>query len=373
MKNVLNEKKWIANKINTLKNIKVDPNNIVLNAAAFQDKLIHEMGIKTTKRPLKLNRCQIISKQKEKKKKDEPTSLIEKVQLSKETEIDILNRQKKFLSNLTFAEKTGISKIKQFPLSLDQWHQLEKQSVQRQDFKGECPICFDKLSSRESVILSCSHVFHKICLKNFEKYSSVSKCPLCRCEKYELKNYTKDKEYYVKECVIIIQQTYRGYITRYHLYVNVYRNAMPINKHLRSLYSGWKIGELTKIMCKAIEKQNKINQNLFDEVQRENEELIRLENKNKALMLKRKKEEEERDKLENRTNWRGIIDQIEQRDNNICAICFGSYGNKSLYILDCSHCFHKNCLDSFERFDPYYIKRCPLCRKNYTKREIKKE
>ena len=39
--------------------------------------------------------------------------------------------------------------------------------------------------------------------------------------------------------------------------------------------------------------------------------------------------------------------------------------------MDCTHCFHKNCLDSFERFDPYYIKRCPICRANYTKKEMK--
>ena len=64
---------------------------------------------------------------------------------------------------------------------------------------------------------------------------------------------------------------------------------------------------------------------------------------------------------------------MEQRDQQVCAICLCELKNKSLYVLDCTHCFHKNCLDSFERFDPYYIKRCPICRASYTKKEIKME
>ena len=40
-------------------------------------------------------------------------------------------------------------------------------------------------------------------------------------------------------------------------------------------------------------------------------------------------------------------------------------------MKDLIHIIHKNCLDSFERFDPYYIKRCPICRSNYTKKEMK--
>lgn len=355
------EKKLVTYQLNSLKTKKVDPNNIVLNAAAFQDQLLQKYGMSFGK---KCKKVHYSIKAKSKKEKEEKLNLIEQIKTKKETEKEILKRNKDFISKLTFAEKVGIKPIKQFPLSVDQWRKIEKETVKREVFKGECPICLDKLASRESVILSCSHVFHKVCLHNFEKFSSVTKCPLCRCERYECKTYTKDKEYYVEKCVIIIQQNYRGYSLRYSLYIKVFKNDMPKNKHLRSIYSYWKMKEITKMMCDAINKQNKINQKLLEDVEREHEELIKLENKNKALMEKRNKEM-------GITNWDNIMDKMKQRHNEVCAICFCNYGNKPLYILDCSHCFHKNCLDSFERFDPYYIKRCPICRQNYKKKEIK--
>ena len=97
-----------------------------------------------------------------------------------------------------------------------------------------------------------------------------------------------------------------------------------------------------------IERQNKINEELFNDVLKEHEELIRMENKEKEAEKKKQKKEEK--------NWENIVNKMEKRDHT-CAICLCEFKNKPLYILDCTHCFHKNCLDSFERFDPYYIKR----------------
>ena len=125
-------------------------------------------------------------------------------------------------------------------------------------------------------------------------------------------------------------------------------------------------GFVNKVVSKKkeIERQNKLNEELFNDVLKEHEELIRMENKEKELEEKNKKKEEK--------NWNNIVNKMEKRDHT-CAICLCEFNNKSLYVLDCTHCFHKNCLDSFERFDPYYIKRCPICRASYTKKEIKME
>ena len=87
---------------------------------------------------------------------------------------------------------------------------------------------------------------------------------------------------------------------------------MPKSKHLRSIYSYWKMKEITKMMCDAINKQNKINQKLLEDVEREHEQLIKLENKNKALMEKRNKEM-------GITNWDNVMDKMKQRHNEVCA------------------------------------------------------
>ena len=356
------EKKRINYQINQLKTKKIDPNNIVLNAAAFQDQISQKFGI-NIKKP-RITSKKFIINSKPRSSLANKKAIISELYSKKDTEKEILNRNKKFLSKLTFAEKVGLKKIKNFPLSLEEWKQVELKTIKREDFKGDCPICMEKLSSRESLILSCSHVFHKICLKNFELYSQVSKCPLCRCERYECKTYTKDKEYFVKKSVDIIQRNLRGYLTRYKMYKKIFKYNMPKCKRLRNLYSYWKMRDLTDKMMKEIERQNKINEELFNDVLKEHQELIRMENKERQLEEKSKKKEEK--------NWNNIVNKMEKRDHT-CAICLCEFKNKSLYVLDCSHCFHKNCLDSFERFDPYYIKRCPICRANYTKKEIKME
>ena len=356
------EKKRINYQINSLKNKKIDPNNIVLNAAAFQDQISQKFGI-NLKKYRKLPSKKYIINSKPKSCVTNKKTPINELYSKKDTDKEILIRNKKFLSKLTFCEKVGLQKIKNFPLSLEEWKRVEAKTIKREDFKGDCPICMDKLSNRESVILSCSHVFHKICLKNFERFSAVSKCPLCRCERYECKTYTKDKEYFVKKSVDIIQRNIRGYLTRYKLYKKIFKNNMPKSKRLRNIYSYWKMRDLTDKMMKEIERQNKINQEFFNDVLKEHEELIRMENKEKQMLEKKKKKEEK--------DWNNIVNKIENRNNNTCAICLCEFKNKPLYVLDCTHCFHKNCLDSFERFDPYYIKRCPICRANYTKKEMK--
>ena len=359
------EKKYVNYQINSLKNKKIDPNNIVLNAAAFQDQISQKFGINIKKYQKRIPKKFSINS-KPKSSITNKNNIINELYAKKDTDKEILNRNKKFLSKLTFAEKVGIQKINNFPLSLDEWKKVEAKTLKREDFKGDCPICMEKLSQRESVILSCSHVFHKVCLRNFEHYSAVTKCPLCRCERYECKTYTKDKEYFVKKSVAIIQRVTRGYLTRYRLYKKIFKDNMPKCKGLRKLYSYWKIRDLTDKMVKAIEKQNEINQKYFNEVLKENEDVIRTENKNKAMMDKLKKEQEKKN-----PDWNNIVNKMECRNNHTCAICLCEFANKPVYVLDCTHCFHKNCLDSFERFDPYYIKRCPICRANYNKKEMR--
>jgi hypothetical protein len=53
----------------------------------------------------------------------------------------------------------------------------------------ECPICIDKIQTKSSAFLTnCGHSFHKECLFNSIKskwstsgYTSVARCPMCRC------------------------------------------------------------------------------------------------------------------------------------------------------------------------------------------------
>lgn len=69
-------------------------------------------------------------------------------------------------------------------------------------------------------------------------------------------------------------------------------------------------------------------------------------------------------------SWDKIKKTVINRSTDNCAICCTALSTKALYVTSCSHCYHKNCLDQFERFDLCLEKRCPICRQNYEKKEI---
>ncbi|XP_036934384.1 RING finger protein 32 isoform X1 [Acanthopagrus latus] len=75
------------------------------------------------------------------------------------------------------------------------WERIQSQVIQRGVW--DCPICLIALSSpslrtegdtsshrphRPTVLLSCSHVFHQLCLEAFEAFTTESRpsCPVCR-------------------------------------------------------------------------------------------------------------------------------------------------------------------------------------------------
>uniref|UniRef100_A0A8D3EFF7 Ring finger protein 32 n=1 Tax=Scophthalmus maximus TaxID=52904 RepID=A0A8D3EFF7_SCOMX len=57
------------------------------------------------------------------------------------------------------------------------WDQIQSQVIQRG--VRDCPIC---LTALRTVLLSCSHLFHQLCLEAFESFTADSRppCPLCR-------------------------------------------------------------------------------------------------------------------------------------------------------------------------------------------------
>ncbi|MCP4118340.1 MAG: hypothetical protein GY737_23655 [Desulfobacteraceae bacterium] len=56
-------------------------------------------------------------------------------------------------------------------------------------FPMDCQESRERLerATKGSVLLSCSHVFHKDCIQSFEKFSlqSETTCPICRAAEYE--------------------------------------------------------------------------------------------------------------------------------------------------------------------------------------------
>ncbi|XP_010165946.2 RING finger protein 32-like [Antrostomus carolinensis] len=85
---------------------------------------------------------------------------------------------------------------KEISISDTDWEKIQMQAFRQEIF--DCPICIMPLSptvhpasllsdncnqsSRQTVLLSCSHLFHHTCLQTFEEFSLGERhlCPLCR-------------------------------------------------------------------------------------------------------------------------------------------------------------------------------------------------
>ena len=66
----------------------------------------------------------------------------------------------------------------------------------------ECPICLDNCNNK--FFLSCSHFYHKKCLKDwFDRGDFEKKCPLCNLSiKINHKKYFWEKGYENTECEV---------------------------------------------------------------------------------------------------------------------------------------------------------------------------
>lgn len=88
------------------------------------------------------------------------------------------------------AEKAGPDAMGVVPrhghpqLSAEDWAGIETTAIVRGT--TECPICIQALGDggRETVLLSCTHVFHLKCIQAFENFNVFGKrqCPVCRAD-----------------------------------------------------------------------------------------------------------------------------------------------------------------------------------------------
>jgi hypothetical protein len=85
-------------------------------------------------------------------------------------------------------------------------------------------------------------------------------------------------------------------------------------------------------------------------------------------------------------NWRNIFGKAKTRGFQECAICLGSNlasstgkaDGRQCVLLSCTHVFHRNCIENFEKFmvggeAAGECARCPMCRESYEKRLLSKD
>jgi len=328
-------------------------------------------------------------------RKNEPRSVLKEIEITmKKSEVNehknIQTKLYSYIKKLTLAQRLGLVEKPPKPLSNEEWVQIEEKNKKREDHHS-CPICLEGFKTpNNQIILSCSHVFHKTCLSNFEKFSKSKVCPICRRQNYEKKNYDQGFMTYLTNQIIKLQKMVRGFLVRRKLYLELQKTYKATSTLFKRRLLGFKLQLLNEKMSKKVRTRQKETEKLFVEIDKNlddkndfSSKLLEIQNIQKQTMeniqaviptITQKKNlviENNHQHTELSGKWKEIHKVAVLRNEHNCAICFGDLKNgKKLYLLNCTHLFHYDCLVSFEYYSIFTQHSCPVCRSDYEKKEI---
>jgi hypothetical protein len=264
-------------------------------------------------------------------------------------------------------------------------------------------LCFHGRTGMQ-VLLSCSHTFHKQCLRNFELFSQVRCCPICRAHDYQKRAVGDGNVAYRHGCATRIQAHWKGYAARKHF--KEWRVQHPPNHPL--LRRGWLEDKLQWQAGRLVQEMTRQRDDLsalFAECDQVLEAARPVFDSAAATMASRQVERRSalvvlkplsiwdeaqvqyaprgRDnpmtgvRDEHGVCWADVLQSMLRRGQDECPICMGILARQSgqgCSLLSCSHCFHTHCIAAFEGFECAAKHGgdalCPVCRSEYTRRAI---
>ncbi|XP_044151067.1 RING finger protein 32 [Bufo gargarizans] len=265
---------------------------------------------------------------------------------------------------LTLAQRLGIVEAPATALTSDEWSKVKQRSVQQGDSLQPCVICKEEFKLHPQVLLSCSHVFHRVCLEAYEKFTGRKACPMCRRNQYQTRVIHDAAQLFRAQCATRIQACWRGYRVR-KWYKHLRQTTPPKDPKLRKKFFEEKFSEISDrlVICcnpdidglfSEIDQSVAISHNVFHQLEQKcNHEI-------------------------GEADWEKIQLQAVRQEILDCPICImplwandeehRSPSIRPTVLLSCSHVFHHACLQAFEEFSLGECLVCPLCRSPYQKK-----
>ncbi|XP_026536706.1 RING finger protein 32 [Pseudonaja textilis] len=361
------------------------PESVALTAVALQDHILHDLQLQNLSLadPLK-------SKTWSKKNKYRPVNK-EKIRAVIDTGLKQTNKQPNNQNNpqnedpekeyvldpnpqpLTLAQKFGLVELPAMPLTLDDWEYVKQRSIKQGDSVQPCAICKEEFALQPQVLLSCSHVFHRACLKAFERFAAKKSCPMCRKTQYQTRVIHDGARLFKIKCATRIQAFWRGHIVR-KWYKNLRKTVPPKDVRLRKKFFEEKLTEICQRLLKSYDT-------CIDEFFCEIDSTVAASHEVFQQL------EEKLGPEINEVEWEKIQLQAFRQDIADCPICImplmqpaqlqdglslDGYQSRprQTALLSCSHVFHSTCLQAFEEFSLRERPICPLCRSCYQKKII---
>ncbi|XP_052646551.1 RING finger protein 32 [Harpia harpyja] len=274
---------------------------------------------------------------------------------------------------LTLAQKLGLVEPPSLPLTAEEWVKIKQRSIQHGDSVQPCAICREEFALQPQVLLSCSHVFHKACLKAFEKLTGKKSCPMCRKEQYQtrvihdgarlfkIKSVLLGKPYFCYRCCFLQEKK------------NLRKTVPSKDSKLRKQFFEKKVQQISN---RLLSSYNINLDEFFSEI-------------DSSIAASRDvfQQLEGKEILTSETDWEKIQMQAFRQEIFDCPICimplsrtvhpaclFSDNSNQfsqQTVVLSCSHLFHHTCLQAFEEFSLGERCICPLCRSCYQKKILR--
>ena len=330
----------------------------------------------------------------------------------------------------TLAQQRGLVPPPPAPLTAAEWQEAEWnhecRDAQRGMAETDCAICMERLGSSEQVILSCSHVYHATCLRNFEKFTRRidRSCPLCRKANYQKKKYSPAQALMRKRSATKIQARFREYWAR-KTYRKILQQHYSSGRGDRDRAHIFFAAKVTAVSEKLVNAMNR-KANEVDQLLNEGDHALALsrsifstmgdlipaagQNPNNSGLNDSLQENGDPHSKSNVTcsmlssdfDWMEVRKKAEDRGITDCPICMSNLNTsqvslieeertrehqspnrqRHVSLLSCTHVFHEACIEAFERFafsnneEPNQTSKrpviftCPVCRAGYHRRRL---
>ncbi|XP_053115108.1 RING finger protein 32 isoform X2 [Hemicordylus capensis] len=352
--------------------------SVALTAVALQDHILHNLQLQNLSLadPFKSNRW---SKRNRPVNKEVIRAVVD-TGLRKTTCCQQKNEdpEKEYILDacpqpFTLAQKLGLVEPPAIPLTTEEWEHVKQRSIEQGDSVQPCAICKEEFALQPQVLLSCSHVFHKACLKAFERFAGKKSCPMCRKIQYQTRVIHDGARLYKIKCATRIQACWRGYIVR-KWYNNLRKTVPPKDLKLRKAFFEEKF---TEICQRLLNSYDTCVDELFSEIDSTiaaSQNVFQQLDKTLGPFL-------------SEAEWGKIQMQAFRQDISDCPICIMPLAHsvhlqdgllqdshqacpRHIVLLSCSHMFHSACLQAFEEFSLGERPICPLCRSCYQKKVL---
>ena len=114
----------------------------------------------------------------------------------------------------TLAQRLAVVPGPEPAVTQKQWTAIEQTAAVRGAADEGCAVCLQPFSCTQTVVLSCTHVFHRSCLAAVEKAAGQRICPICRHAQYQAKITHLHDAAYLNRMATVIQSAWRGHRVR---------------------------------------------------------------------------------------------------------------------------------------------------------------